>query len=124
MVGLIRGALATLLLVATAGCLFQDAAGPLTVEPAELPRARAGTPYEARIRIEGNVTPVGGMSVSDGALPAGLELAIEPPTGTDSGLISGVPQTPGTYRFKVFVWCYGTQTSGQTANVDYTLVVE
>jgi len=60
--------------------------------------------------------------LSEGALPTGLELVfIE---GEDSFSIRGVPEEAGSFTFTVFVSCFGTMVSGQTAQVEYTILVE
>jgi hypothetical protein len=66
---------------------------------------------------------VAGAAVQDGALPAGLDLALakEP---EDTIQISGTPSASGTFSFTISVWCYGTQVGGQTATQTYTLVVK
>ena len=122
MVRPIRGALATLLLVVTtAGCLFHDTAGPLTIEPPQLPQARLGTAYEAQITVTDNVTPVYQFMIRAGELPPGLKLV--PSSRPENGVIRGVPKAAGTYAFTIWVACYGTQVSGQTGTRDYEIVV-
>jgi hypothetical protein len=101
---------------------FGPAPGPLTFAPDTLPTARAGEMYEATIRITGNVTPVGDFSVSNGSLPAGLELVFV--EGEDAAIISGIPEGAGVSTFAVSVWCFGTQVSGQSGDKEYTLIVE
>ena len=101
---------------------FGPTPGPLTFAPDILPTARAGEMYEARIRITENVTPVGEFSVSNGSLPSGLELEFM--DGEDVAFIRGIPEEPGSSSFTVSVWCFGTQVSGQTGDMQYTLVVE
>lgn len=119
------------LMIVAAGCfllltlacmLFGPPRGPLSFQPDTLPAARAGESYEARITISGNTTPAGEFSISEGALPPGLTL--ETIQADHSARISGIPVQPGSYKFKVYVWCYGTNVSGQTGEKDYTLVVK
>ncbi len=111
------------LLFSTVACmLFGPSRGPLTFQPDTLPAARAGAPYESNITIGGNATPAGGFSISEGALPPGL--ALETVEADHSARISGTPEQPGSYRFKLHVWCYGTNVSGQEGEKDYTLVVK
>jgi hypothetical protein len=66
---------------------------------------------------------VGGASVQDGALPAGLDLTLtmEP---ADTIQISGTPTVSGTFSFTISVWCRGTNVSGQAATQQYVLVVK
>ena len=68
-------------------------------------------------------TAVGGTSVQDGALPAGLGLAVaKAPANTVQ--ISGTPTASGTFTFTVYVWCRGTSVNGQTGTQGYSLVVK
>jgi hypothetical protein len=108
-------------LTAVVGCTPPRPA--LQFSPATLPDAQVGSPYAATITVSQTATPVGGASVQDGAIPAGLELALakEP---VDTIQISGTPTVAGTFTFTIYVWCYGTQVSGQTATQAYTLVVK
>ena len=102
--------------------LFTPARGPLKFSPAVLPDAQLGVPYEATITISGNATPAGQFSLSEGVLPNGLTL--EKVEGADSVLLRGTPQAAGTFKFKVFVWCYGTNVSGQDGEQEYSLTVK
>jgi hypothetical protein len=107
-------------LTAVVGCTPRSA---LQFSPATLLDAQVGSPYAATITVSQAATPVGGVSVQDGALPAGLDLALaEEPENTIQ--ISGTPTIPGTFSFTISVWCYGTNVSGQTATQGYTLVVK
>ena len=113
-------AMAGPLLLVVAAC--SPAPGPLGFDPPTLPDAHVGVAYDARIDIAGNATPVGGFSISDGALPTGL--SIERVRGEDAaGHIFGTPTTPGTVTFTVSVWCYGTNVGGQTGNTEYSITV-
>lgn len=110
-------------LFASASCmLFGPERGPLVFQPDSLPPAQTGVPYEVRISISGNVTPAGSFSVQENTLPPGL--ALEMLKGENAARIFGTPTAAGTYKFKVLVWCYGTNVSGQTGEKDYTLVVK
>jgi len=102
---------------------FGPTSGPLAFEPASLslPEAKAGAAYETRIQITQNTTPVGDISISNGALPAGLEFEFI--DGEDAALIHGTPQEAGTFTFTISVWCFGTQVSGQSGEKDYELKV-
>jgi hypothetical protein len=101
---------------------FGPTGGPLKFEPDALLPAQAGVMYEAEIRITGNNTPAGDFSLSNGTLPAGLELVkVE---GEDAATISGIPEETGTFTFTVSVWCFGTQVSGQTGEKEYNIVVK
>ena len=120
----LRMILAGCVFLITVSCLlFSQPRGPLSFQPDNLPSAQAGFSYEAKITIGGNVTPAGEFSISEGALPAGLRL--EKVQGEeDSTRILGTPQQAGMFKFTVFVWCYGTNVSGQVGQKDYTLVVK
>jgi len=102
---------------------FEPNDEPLVFNPASLPDAKVGEPYEAEIQITKNVTPVGDFLVNPDQLPPGLELTFTQEM-TDSAVISGTPEKAGTYRFTVSVWCYGTMVNGQTGEKEYTIVVE
>jgi hypothetical protein len=110
-------------LLVTASCyLITTPRGPLKFEPATLPDAQVGVPYDARITISGNVTPVMQFSTGDGQLPDGLSL--QRAENEDAVRIVGTPSAPGTFTFKVFAWCYGTNVSGQEGNREYTITVQ
>jgi hypothetical protein len=102
---------------------FEPNIEPLIFEPLSLPNARVGVPYEVEIKVTGNVTPVGGVTVDPDTLPSGLELVFDE-DGTDTARITGIPEEAGTYSFHIDVWCYGTQVSGQTGGKEYTIEVE
>src|SRR5512140_98650 len=110
-----------ILLMSVACSLFGAARGPLKFEPQVLPDAAVGAPYEARISISENVTPAGEFSIAEGALPKGLKM--EKVEGADAARIMGTPEETGTFHFKVFVWCYGTNVSGQEGEMEYSLTV-
>lgn len=93
----------------------------LQFKPDTLPPIWVDQPYQVDILVTGNVTPVGNYSVTDGALPPGLTLVMN--QNLRIGRISGTPTQPGTYKFTVSVWCLGTNVSGQTGDVQYTLLV-
>jgi hypothetical protein len=95
--------------------------GPLKFDPASLPDAQVGVPYDAKVTITQNVTPAGGFSISEGALPRGLTM--EKVQDENSARISGTPEEAGTFTFKISVWCYGTNVSGQTGEMSYTITV-
>jgi hypothetical protein len=114
------GIVCVLALTAVIGCMPRSA---LQFSPTTLPDAQVGSAYAATITVAQAATPVGGVSVQDGALPAGLGLALaQEPINTIQ--ISGTPTVAGTFNFTIYVWCYGTQVSGQTATQAYTLVVK
>ena len=117
---IVRGIACTLALTAVLGCTPRPA---LQFSPATLPDAQVGSSYAATITVSQAVTPVGGTSVQDGALPAGLDLALAK-QAENTIQISGTPTVAGTFSFTIYVWCYGTNVSGQTATQGYTLVVK
>ncbi len=102
--------------------IFEPVTTPLKFDPESLPNAQTGVEYEVEIRVSDNVTPVFSMTVSDGTLPAGLELVYE--DGVDGATIRGVPEGAGTFTFTVSAACFGTMVSGQTGEKEYVIVVE
>lgn len=102
--------------------IFEEVTTPLVFDPATLPNGQVGVDYEVEIFVSDNVTPLNSVDVSDGALPAGLELVFV--DGEDSAKISGTPQEAGTFTFTVFVSCKGTMVGGQTAEMEYQIVVD
>ncbi len=108
----------------TVSCmLFTPSRGPLKFDPAELPAAQVGVPYDVRVTISDNATPAGAFSISEGVLPKGLALEKIQSEG-NSAHIFGTPQEAGVFNFRIFVWCYGTNVSGQTGEKQYSLVVK
>ena len=101
---------------------FQNTRPELVFTPDTLPDAEAGVPYEVTIQISQNETPVGDFQIVEGGLPDGL--TYEFVEGEDNARIFGVIRESGTYKFKVSVWCYGTNVSGQTGEKEYTLLVK
>jgi hypothetical protein len=102
------------------GCTPRSA---LQFSPTTLPDGHIGSPYAATITVSQAATPVGGASIQDGSLPAGLvlELAKQP---ADTIQISGTPTIAGTFNFTISVWCYGTNVGGQTATQAYVIGVK
>ncbi len=115
---LITGATAT----PTVNYIFTPSTIPLKIEPDSLPNAERGAAYEVEIRVSDNVTPVSDVSISSGALPAGLELVFV--DHVDGAKISGVPVEAGTFTFTVSVGCFATMVVGQSAEKEYVLIVE
>jgi hypothetical protein len=107
-------------LTALLGCTPRSA---LQFSPATLPDAQLGSPYAVTVTVSETATPVGGASVSDGALPVGLDLELSQ-SHDNTIRISGTPTAAGTFTFTLFVWCYGTNVSGQTGTQEYTLTVK
>jgi hypothetical protein len=110
------------LVMVIAACSSTPERHALTFSPDALPDGRVGEPYEQRIEIGQNVTPVGGMSAPAEKLPPGLK--VEKIEGSaNAGRIVGTPTTAGTSTFEVFVWCFGTNVNGQTGTKQYSLTV-
>ena len=101
---------------------FEPVTTPLLITPESLPKGQVGAMYEIKMQITQNVTPVGDMIIQDGELPAGLEFVFL--DGEDAAQIIGVPKDAGVFEFTVYVWCYGTQVSGQTLEKKYQIVVK
>lgn len=91
----------------------------LLFTPPDLPEASAGIPYDVEILVSQNETPVYTMYISEGTLPQGLAFEFD-----ENARIRGVPEESGTFTFKVFAGCLGTNTSGQTGEWEYTIVVK
>lgn len=94
----------------------------LEFDPAQLPAARVGVPYEATVRVQGNVTPVFLFGVAEGSLPDGLRWEYH--EHDDFAKISGAPTRAGTFTFKLSASCLGTNVSGQTGEIEYTIEVK
>jgi hypothetical protein len=109
-----------IVLTAVLGCTPRS---PLQFSPSTLPDAQVGVLYAATITVSQAATPVDGASVQDGALPAGLDLTVGK-EHDNTIQISGTPTVAGTFSFTIYVWCLGTQVSGQTATQRYVLVVK
>jgi hypothetical protein len=120
---LLRTTLVGLVLLLAAGCTqVEDKRPALTFSTATLADARVGQPYDQRIEIAGNVTPVFLYAVQNGLLPTGLK--IERVAGSDNaGHIFGTPLTAGTSNFEVYVACFGTNVSGQSGVRAYSITV-
>jgi hypothetical protein len=106
----------------TSNYIFTPSRTPLRIEPESLPHGQTGVEYEVEIRVSDNVTPVNNVSISSGTLPAGLELVFV--DHVDGAKISGIPKETGTFTFTVSVSCFSTMVIGQSANKEYTIVVE
>jgi hypothetical protein len=95
----------------------------LTFSPDKLPPAEVGKPYKVEIEVHGQRTPVGGTSIPAGSLPEGLVFA-EQLRAKTIGEVSGTPKKAGKFKVKIAVWCFGTQVSGQTGDIEYELEVK
>jgi hypothetical protein len=85
----------------------------VTVGPASLPAATAGSAYSQTLSASGGTAPYT-FAVSAGTLPAGLSLS-------PAGVLSGTPTASGTFNFTATATdSTGSPTSGSRA---YTVVV-
>jgi len=73
-----------------------QAQAPLTLVTTNLPQAIAGNPVVLKFDTTGGTAPLT-WKVTGGALPPGLKLDAR------SGVISGTPTLPGTYKFQIAV---------------------
>jgi hypothetical protein len=103
-----------------AACTPRD---PLEFTPTTLPDAQLGSAYTATVTVTHAATPVGGVSVQEGSMPPGLEVNLGEQHDNVLHFV-GTPTTAGTYTFTIYVWCYGTNVSGQTASQSLTIVVK
>ncbi len=85
-------------------------AAPLEITTATLPRARVAESYSVTLAAEGGAAP---YSWSAATVPGGLSLSA-------TGVLSGIPGTPGTYTITVTV----TDSEKNTASRQLTLVVD
>ncbi|MBB6368615.1 outer membrane autotransporter protein [Xanthomonas sacchari] len=95
---------------ATGTILNDDAT--VTIAPASLPAATAGSAYSQTVLASGGTAPYT-FSLTAGALPAGLTLS-------SAGVLSGTPTASGSFNFTLSATDSGTPTSGSRA---YTLTV-
>ncbi|WP_369944859.1 putative Ig domain-containing protein [Xanthomonas medicagonis] len=94
------------------GTILNDDA-VVTISPASLPTATAGTAYSQTLTASGGTAPYG-FAVTAGALPAGLTL-------NTAGVLSGTPTASGSFNFTATATdSAGSPTSGNRA---YTLTV-
>ncbi len=83
--------------------------------PSMLPKGKEGVRYSYSLQVTGGQTPVT-YSLSGGSLPPGLTLA-------SSGLISGTPTTPGTFRFAVMA-SDSCPAGHQRVSKNFTIVID
>ncbi|KRA45202.1 putative Ig domain-containing protein [Pseudoxanthomonas sp. Root630] len=91
--------------------ILNVSAPTITVSPATLPNATAGTAYAQTVTAAGGVAPYG-FAVTAGALPTGMTLS-------NSGALSGTPSAIGTFNFTVTA----TDANGQTGSRGYTITL-
>lgn len=92
--------------ITTAGC------PAITLSPGTLPPGTALSPYSQTVTATGGTAPYT-YAVSGGALPAGLTL------NPSTGLISGVPTSPGLFNFTI----QATAANGCVGARSYTLTI-
>ncbi|MBV6814665.1 putative Ig domain-containing protein [Xanthomonas campestris pv. passiflorae] len=110
-VGLSGASNATIARATGTGTILNDDA-VVTVSPASLPAATAGTAYSQTLTASGG-TPGYSFVISAGTLPAGMTL-------NAAGVLSGTPTASGSFNFTVTATDSGVPTSGSRA---YTLTV-
>jgi len=94
---------------------------PLRVIPDSMPDGQVGVPYSVTIQVRDNDSPLGGVDITEGELPPGLTLDVgEEP---QSLLVAGTPTVSGTFPFSLYLWCFGTNTEGQSTTKDYSITV-
>ncbi|WP_425510202.1 putative Ig domain-containing protein [Xanthomonas indica] len=102
---------ATIARATATGTILNDDA-TVTLAPASLPAATAGSAYSQTVLASGGTAPYT-FSLTAGALPAGLTLS-------SAGVLSGTPTASGSFNFTLSATDSGTPTSGSRA---YTLTV-
>ncbi|OQP77188.1 hemagglutinin [Xanthomonas phaseoli pv. syngonii LMG 9055] len=110
-VGLSGASNATIASATGTGTILNDDA-VVTISPASLPAATAGSAYSQTLTASGG-TPGYSFVISAGTLPAGMTL-------NASGVLSGKPTASGSFNFTVTATDSGAPTSGSRA---YTLTV-
>ncbi|WP_263867172.1 IPT/TIG domain-containing protein [Curtobacterium oceanosedimentum] len=91
---------------------FRFTAPVVTVSPTELPDGKQGVPYAQTLTASGDRSDTYTFAVTDGALPAGIELEAD-------GTLTGIPTGSGSSAFTVTA----TGGDGFTGRVDHTLVI-
>jgi len=87
----------------------------ITTSP--LPAGTVGVPYSEALAATGGVTPYKAWVVIGGNLPGGISLTTL--GGILTGLLNGVPTTPGTFTFTVQV----TDNANTTATKQFSLLI-
>lgn len=96
-----------------------------SVATTSLPNGTQGQGYYAPIQLTNGAAPFT-FTISAGSLPAGLSLSAENPDGSpgavsgSTGVIAGVPTTPGTANFTVQV----RDNNGNLTTLAYTLTIQ
>jgi len=94
----------------------------LKFEPAALPDAQKDFPYDVEIKVQNVETFVGEFTITEGNLPEGLSLERVP--GENATRITGTPKKSGSFTFVMEVLCVGTNSPGQTGQLEYTIQVK
>ncbi|MEA9581291.1 putative Ig domain-containing protein [Xanthomonas nasturtii] len=110
-VGLSSASNASIARATGTGTIVNDDA-VVTVAPASLPAATAGSAYSQTVSASGGTAPYT-FVITAGALPPGLTLSA-------AGVLSGTPTASGSFNFTVRATDSGAPTTGNRA---YTLVV-
>ncbi len=100
---------------------FEPVYDELTFSPDTLPEGQVGEEYSAVITLSGQRTPAFAMGAPEWDLPEGLTGTFDEDEQTYT--IEGIPLEAGTFELTVSAECYGTQVSGQTGGMDYTLII-
>jgi len=118
--------IALMVLMVGVSCRFFSNISPddlsLKFNPADLPDAQNGVPYQVEISVKNVKTFVGQFSVKEGKLPAGLSLEMGP--GENMVKIIGTPTENGTFVFTLEAACTGTNDPGQVGDHIYQIIVK
>ncbi|HUE90778.1 putative Ig domain-containing protein [Pseudomonas sp.] len=94
-----------------------------TLMPLELPMAKVGAPYRARVDVICASSPVSQLLVAP-ALPLPEGLAFSHEARDKHGVIQGTPTKAGTYDVRVYGNTFGTQCTGQNVERLYKFEVK
>jgi uncharacterized protein (TIGR03437 family) len=83
-----------------------------------LPQGTVGTPYSQVLVASGGIIPYRGWVMTGGTLPPGI--SVTTPPSSQTGLVSGIPNVPGTYSFTVQV----TDNANATASMQFGLTID
>ncbi len=78
-----------------------NASGSLSIDTVSLPAGTVGIAYSQTLAASGGVAPFRAWTIAAGSLPPGITLSTL--SGGQTGLLSGVPTTPGGFSFIVQV---------------------
>ncbi|HEY3344445.1 MAG TPA: hypothetical protein VGJ97_05940 [Anaerolineaceae bacterium] len=94
----------------------------LRFSPDTLPKGQVGQEYQQVITLSNQRTPAFAMGAKGDSLPPGLTGTFDQDKQTYT--LAGAPTQSGTYTLQVSAQCYGTNVSGQSGGIEYTLVIE